>query len=81
MRNYYGAYNARISRSQKVLESPPAKRSKFFWLFSPFLFFIPHAQLERVEPLIVDQGVMQIHWEKYFRELHEEWDQTMMLVS
>ncbi|KAJ3560846.1 hypothetical protein NP233_g10566 [Leucocoprinus birnbaumii] len=81
LRNYYGAYGARISRTQTVLKIEPEGRSKFFWLFSPFLFFIPNAQLERVEPLLADRHVIVIYWTKFFGELHEEWNQTMTLVQ
>lgn len=82
LRNYYGVWGARLSRYQSVLQvSNPERRSKFFWAFSPFLFFIPHAQLKRVEPLVVDRSVITIHWDKFFQELQEEWNQTMTVVS
>ncbi|KAF5362264.1 hypothetical protein D9756_002200 [Leucocoprinus leucothites] len=82
MRNYYGAYGAKISRNQKVLNTEDSGgRSKFFWLFSPFMFFIPHSQLERVEPLVIDRHVIRLHWIKFFKDLQEEWNQTMMLAT
>ncbi|KAJ3568281.1 hypothetical protein NP233_g5812 [Leucocoprinus birnbaumii] len=83
LRNYYGAYGARISRKQQIIKTqiPAEGRSKFFWVFSPILFFIPHAQLERVEPLLIDNHVIVLYWDKFFKELQEEWNQTMMLAT
>lgn len=82
LRNYHGAWGARLNRDQSVLKSTkPEGRSKFMEILSPFLFFIPHAQLERVKPLVVDRCVVLIHWERFFGELQEEWHQSTMLVS
>jgi hypothetical protein len=81
LQNYYGAYGARLTRKQSVLATQPENTSKFMQLLSPVLFFIPHAQLERVEPLVIDRHVISIHWKRFFSELQEEWIQTMTLVS
>ncbi|KAF9450433.1 hypothetical protein P691DRAFT_758189 [Macrolepiota fuliginosa MF-IS2] len=81
LRNYYGVWGARLHRHQAVLKHPASGRSKFLGWFSPFLFFIPHAQLQRVEPLVVDRSVIAIHWDKFFGELQEEWNQTMTVAT
>ncbi|KAF9453392.1 hypothetical protein P691DRAFT_695106 [Macrolepiota fuliginosa MF-IS2] len=82
LQNYHGVWGARLSRDQAVLEcTKPEKRSKFLKIFSPLLFFIPHAQLQRVEPLVIDRSVITIHWDKFFQELQEEWSQTMTVAT
>lgn len=60
--------------------SKPETRSWFLNIFSFALFFIPHAQLARVSPLAIDGCVIAVHWKQLFKELQEEWDQTMTLV-
>jgi hypothetical protein len=48
---------------------------------SPFLFFIPHAQLERAENIAVDRYIMSHQWQSFMDEIQEEWNQTSLLVS
>ncbi|KAF9444227.1 hypothetical protein P691DRAFT_678002, partial [Macrolepiota fuliginosa MF-IS2] len=82
-RNYHGAWSARLNREQTVYlqTGPTPTRSKLFRLFSPALFFIPHAQLQRVEPLVVDRSVIAIHWGRFFEELLEEWNQAATVAT
>jgi hypothetical protein len=50
-------------------------------IVSPFLFFIPHAQLERAETIAVDRYIMSHQWESFLDEIQEEWNQTSLLVN
>jgi hypothetical protein len=50
-------------------------------IVSPFLFFIPHAQLERAEVIVVDGYIISPQWQSFLSEIQEEWNQTSILVS
>jgi hypothetical protein len=82
LRNYYGAWCARLSREQAVFEvTEPEQHSKLLDIISPLLFLIPHAQLQRVRTLIVDQTVIMFQWDKLFDQLQDEWINTVLIVS
>jgi hypothetical protein len=64
-----------------VVRKAPNPQSLLLDIISPFLLFIPHAQLERVEAVIVD-GYVHLHqWEEFMDRLQEERKETVMIVS
>ncbi|XP_006462386.1 hypothetical protein AGABI2DRAFT_179144, partial [Agaricus bisporus var. bisporus H97] len=82
LRNYYGAKCARLSRDQAVFEvTEPEELSILLEAMSPLLFLIPHAQLQRVKTLIVDQTVVMLQWNKLFDQLQEEWNHTVLIAT
>jgi hypothetical protein len=82
LRNYYGAKCARLSREQIVFESTELQEhSLLLIIVSPFLFLIPHAQLQRVRMLIVDQTVVMMQWDKLFDQLLNECNNAILMVS
>jgi hypothetical protein len=47
---------------------------------SPFLFFVPHAQLERAEMMAIDRYIMSHQWESFLDEIQDEWNRTALSV-
>ncbi|XP_006462384.1 hypothetical protein AGABI2DRAFT_179143 [Agaricus bisporus var. bisporus H97] len=81
LRNYYGTWGTRLNKHQSVISGKTESLSMVVDIVSPFLFFIPHALLERTEALMVD-GCFTLHdWETFFDEIKEEWNQTALLAT
>jgi hypothetical protein len=80
LRNYYSAQGTTLTRSQSVVKIDSEPRSMVVKILSPFLFFIPHAQLERAEMMAIDQYIMSHQWESFLDEIQDEWNRTALLV-
>jgi hypothetical protein len=70
-----------MDRAQSVVKVEHEPHSVLVDIISPFLFFIPHAQLKRAEATVVDRYIMPYQYESFLLEIQEEWDQTLLLVS
>ena len=76
LRNRSGAWGTRPSSGESVIGKTPKPQSLLLDLISPFLFFIPHAQLERLEAVINDGLVTLPQWEQFIDRLQEERKET-----
>ncbi|KAF7767911.1 hypothetical protein Agabi119p4_7154 [Agaricus bisporus var. burnettii] len=81
LRNYYGTWGTRLNKHQSVISGKTESLSMVVDIVSPFLFFIPHALLERTEALMVDSCFTLHDWETFFDEIKEEWNQTALLAT
>ncbi|KAH8101129.1 hypothetical protein BXZ70DRAFT_110522 [Cristinia sonorae] len=73
--NYHGQLGARLNSTDPIhKQSNMNRRSLFFWLISPALFWLPGVYLREVEDFWLDETVRFIHWNKFITGLKEDWD-------
>lgn len=64
-----------------MIQKAPKPQSLLLDILSPFLLFIPHAQLVRLEAVIVDGFVTLPQLEQFIDRLQEERKETVVIVS
>ncbi|KAK7678133.1 hypothetical protein QCA50_018926 [Cerrena zonata] len=77
--NFHGHPTVRFESSDKVKEKNMT-RSWWFWLISPFLFWMPDVYLRCLEDIWIDDDNydrLNIHlWNEFIRSLNTDWDNS-----
>ena len=79
--NFHGQPGARLSRDQSVHEKIENKRSWFITLTLPLLFYAPHAHLQALEEVWVDEKVSALVWNRVLGRIYAEWKGFTLYVS
>ena len=79
--HFHGQKTSRQSRYKSIYEDNCHKRSKFFRLFSPILFFTPDVHLRELKRVWADELIIEETWRSFIQKLVSEWVEFVLYVS
>lgn len=77
----YGQHEACLDRTESLRESSEKpSQSILFGIASMLLFDAPHACMDELEKLYVDETIVCAAWDHFIGKMRQEWDHSLIPV-